>query len=95
MPGYTLLTGDELEGDILVHEKDRDKTIKMFYMPIQSSGASVLSSALECRKAYYFISDCADEIRRSDDFGFFCFFYMSNKLCLFMIVFVCDASSSL
>lgn len=65
VPGYTLLTGEELTGDVVVSEKDRDKTIKMLYSPIQScSQASLQSTAPECRKAYYFISDSVDETRR-------------------------------
>lgn len=60
MPGYTLLTGPELKGDAVVSDKDRAKTIKMFYTPFQLSSPR----APECSKAYYFTCSSADEAKR-------------------------------
>jgi hypothetical protein len=81
MPGYSLFTGQELKGDSVVSEKDRDKTIKMFYMPFQTySQIPLMSTAPECRKAYYFTCSSVDDTKRfvspsravcEDSFSFF------------------------
>lgn len=63
MPGYTILTGQELKGETGVPERDRDKTIKMFYAPLMTSQQSSLSAA--CRKAYFFTGSAQVEVKRS------------------------------
>jgi len=57
LPGYTLLTGQELKGDSVVSEKDREKTIKMLHTYSQIPPP-------ECRKAYYFTGNSIDDIKR-------------------------------
>ena len=64
MPGYTVLTGPELKGESGIAEKDRDKTIKMFYAPLMTSQPCSSSVSAACRKAYFFTGTCLAEVKR-------------------------------
>ena len=64
MPGYTVLTGPELKGESGIAEKDREKTIKMFYAPLMTSQPCSSSVSAACRKAYFFTGTCLAEVKR-------------------------------
>jgi hypothetical protein len=66
MPGYTVLSGLELKGEPGVVDRDRDRTIKMFYAPLMTSQQSAASVSAACRKAYFFVGGSPAEVKRSD-----------------------------
>ncbi len=67
MPGYTVLSGPELKGEPGVAERDRERTIKMFYAPLMTSPQTSLGAmAAACRKAYFFVGSSPVEVKRSD-----------------------------
>ena len=80
MPGYTVLTGLELKGESGIAEKDRDKTIKMFYAPLMTSQPSSVSAA--CRKAYFFTGSSVVEVKRLG-------LHRPSLFVLFPVCFVC------
>jgi len=63
MPGHTILTGPELKGEPGVPERDRERTIKMFYAPLMTSQQSSVAAA--CRKAYFFTGSSNADVKRS------------------------------
>ena len=66
MPGYTVLSGLELKGEPGVVDRDRDRTIKMFYAPLMTSQQSAASVSAACRKAYFFVGGSPADVKRSD-----------------------------
>ena len=68
MPGYTVLYGNELKGDGSVSEKDRDKIIKMVFLPSAfvggHGGLQVGGAQSGYRKAYYFAGTQPEEVER-------------------------------
>ena len=84
MPGYTVLSGPELKGEPGVAERDRERTIKMFYAPLMTSPQTSLGAmAAACRKAYFFVGSSPVEVKRSDT----CPPCVLSVLCPFFVAF--------
>lgn len=68
MPGYAVLYGNELRGDGSVMERDRDKIIKMVFLPSTfvggHGGLQVGGAQNGYRKAYYFAGTQPEEVER-------------------------------
>ena len=87
MPGYTVLSGQEVKGEPGVSDRDRERTIKMFYAPLMTSQGSAAHSAAvsaACRKAYFFVAANSDEVKRSGDVCV----CISVRLSLFVLLFL-------
>ena len=69
IPGHTVMGGADLRGDSLVVEKERDKVVKLFYVPNPPAGSNNNNSSpipvpVAARKMYYLTGNSCQEMER-------------------------------